>query len=284
MKKRGQAHLDMFFASSKKARHEEKNTSSNTLVSRLTTQQAWISPKEETHVTLKGADGPEDDPPKVSIWPAFLTMEESMALFDELKPQPNGCIEWKTMMIATRVGLKPAPRKTVFLTALPSAVYRFSGMDRPADPMPECLKEIMKRVAERVDEPQLNSCLVNYYEGNNCIHWHSDSEYDTRKKGMKDNTIIASLSVGMGHGSARRFELLHKKHNTSVGRGENGKLKKANDGEYHCYLLEPGTLLTMEGSMQKHWHHQVPPPSKSHLEEWSLEESARINITFRVFS
>lgn len=284
MKRTGQSQLDLFFGASKKARHEDTTVSCAKPPPGLTAQKMWVTPKEEMHMILKGGDNPDEEPPKVSVWPGFLTLEEARALFDELKPQSNGCIEWKTMMIATPVGLKPAPRKTVFLTALPSAVYRFSGVDREAAPMPECLKRVMGRVAEKVGEPQLNSCLVNYYEANNCIHWHSDNEYDTKKKGMKDNTIIASLSVGMGHGSARRFELLHKKHNNSVGRGENGKLKKANDGEYHCYMLEPGTLLTMEGSMQKHWNHQVPPPSKRHLAEWSLEESARINITFRVFS
>ena len=91
-------------------------------------------------------------------------------------------------------------------------------------------------------------CLLNlYHHGKESMGWHSDNESE-----LQANGSIASLSFG----AERKFMFKHK---------ESKKVITLN--------LEHGSLLLMQGSIQQHWMHQLPPMAKV--------KGARINLTFR---
>lgn len=125
--------------------------------------------------------------------------------------------------------------------------YTYSGTTKMALPWVEVLKEIRLRV-EAVCRTSFNSCLLNLYpSGEDGMAWHSDAERELRRNG-----VIASVSFG----AERRFQFRHKATKELV-----------------TLWLERGSLLIMEGAVQSHWLHRLPPTSQI--------KASRINLTFR---
>lgn len=125
--------------------------------------------------------------------------------------------------------------------------YTYSNTTKQALPWtPELIK--LKQLIENITGTQFNSCLLNlYHTGEEGMAWHSDDE-----KALGRNTVIASLSLG----AARKFSFKHK-----------------TSGEKKDIILEPGSLLVMQGATQTHWLHRLPPTK--------TVKNARINLTFR---
>jgi alkylated DNA repair dioxygenase AlkB len=125
--------------------------------------------------------------------------------------------------------------------------YRYSGTTKPGLAWtPELLT--LKSLAESLTGHTYNSCLLNHYhDGSEGMGWHSDDE-----KSIVGDSAIASISLG----AAREFRLKHKRTDERV-----------------SIQLDPGTLLLMAGSTQRHWLHSIPKTQKVH--------APRINLTFR---
>ncbi|MES2485239.1 MAG: alpha-ketoglutarate-dependent dioxygenase AlkB [Bacteroidota bacterium] len=111
---------------------------------------------------------------------------------------------------------------------------------------PELLE--LKQLVENISGTQFNSCLLNLYNnGDEGMAWHSDDE-----KALGKNTVIASVSLG----AARKFSFKHKQ-----------------TAEKRDTILDPGSLLVMQGTTQTHWLHRLPTTTKV--------KQPRINLTFR---
>lgn len=94
-----------------------------------------------------------------------------------------------------------------------------------------------------------NSVLANWYrDGQDSMGWHSDDE-----KELGPTPCIASISLG----AARKmhFRTVQKPH------------KRAS------VVLEPGSLLLMQGDSQALWQHQIAKSKRI--------QDGRINLTFR---
>jgi alkylated DNA repair dioxygenase AlkB len=125
--------------------------------------------------------------------------------------------------------------------------YTYSKTTRQALPWTDALLEI-KKIVDAASGCVFNSCLLNlYHSGEEGMAWHSDDE-----KALGTNTVIASLSLG----AARKFSFKHKK-----------------TSEKRDILLEPGSLLVMQGTTQTHWLHRLPQSTRV--------KQPRINLTFR---
>lgn len=125
--------------------------------------------------------------------------------------------------------------------------YTYSGVQKTALPWTPALLELKARV-ESASKQSFNACLLNlYHDGSEGMAWHSDGEQDLEKHGA-----IASLSLG----ASRKFSFKHIIAGTRID-----------------MLLEPGSLLIMQGETQQNWLHRLPPSRRIH--------TPRINLTFR---
>lgn len=125
--------------------------------------------------------------------------------------------------------------------------YTYSRITRQALPWTPELRAL-KRLAENQTGAAFNSCLANlYHSGLEGVAWHSDDE-----KTLRPEAVIASISLG----AERDFGFRHKRTKETL-----------------WLALEHGSLLTMEGSIQKNWLHRLPPRKRV--------KEARINLTFR---
>jgi alkylated DNA repair dioxygenase AlkB len=125
------------------------------------------------------------------------------------------------------------------------------------------IDEIFKTKLLGCNHPILNSSLINYYrDGNDCIKYHSDDE-----KVFGNNPTISMVTFG-SHRNLE-FKRIYRKD-------ENDHDFKINLTESHMnesFLIEPGSLFLMMGSVQKYYCHGV--------EKNSLIKEARYSITFR---
>ncbi|MDA9597042.1 alpha-ketoglutarate-dependent dioxygenase AlkB [Flavobacteriaceae bacterium] len=126
--------------------------------------------------------------------------------------------------------------------------YTYSGLTlKPHIMIPELL-ELLNQI-QVVSNDEYNSVLLNLYrDGADSNGWHADNEKELGK-----HPQIASFSLG-----ASRF--FHFKHR---------RIKE----EKYKMELHHGSLLLMEGAMQKNWLHQIPKTKKP--------MQPRINLTFR---
>lgn len=126
--------------------------------------------------------------------------------------------------------------------------YTYSGLTlKPHIMIPELL-ELLNQI-KVVSNHEYNSVLLNLYrDGADSNGWHADNEKELGK-----HPQIASFSLG-----ASRF--FHFKHR---------RIRK----EKYKMELHHGSLLLMEGAMQKNWLHQIPKTKKP--------LQPRINLTFR---
>lgn len=126
--------------------------------------------------------------------------------------------------------------------------YTYSGLTLQPNPMTAELLELLERM-QTVCYHEFNCVLLNLYrDGGDSNGWHADNEKELGKYPQ-----IASFSFG-----ASRF--FHFKHR---------QIKE----QRHKMELHNGSLLLMEGPMQKHWLHQIPKTKKP--------LQPRINLTFR---
>ena len=126
--------------------------------------------------------------------------------------------------------------------------YTYSGLTLQPNPMTKTLIELLNLI-QTVCQHDFNCVLLNLYRnGSDSNGWHADNE-----KELGEYPKIASFSFG----AARFFHFKHR------------KIKE----QRYKMELHHGSLLLMEGEMQKYWLHQIPKTKKQ------LEP--RINLTFR---
>ncbi|HSP10892.1 MAG TPA: alpha-ketoglutarate-dependent dioxygenase AlkB [Salegentibacter sp.] len=173
----------------------------------------------------------------------FFNSEKADFYFKKLKQE----IPWKQDKIKLFGKEHLQPRLSAFF-AEPDINYSYSGLKLKPNYFPETILKI-KKMVENFSEFEFNSCLANLYrDGQDSMGWHSDNE-----KELGRNPVIASVSFG-----AER--IFHLKNNADT------SLRKK-------IVLEHGSLLMMEGSIQHHWKHQLPKTRKI--------IGPRINLTFR---
>ena len=131
--------------------------------------------------------------------------------------------------------------------------YTYSRIRRKAHLWNQELNEIRKLI-EFETKNSFNSCLLNLYpRGSDGMGWHSDDE-----KELGPRPVIASLSLG----AARRF-LVRKRVRVSSERRASVAL-----------VLEPGSLLLMQGDSQRQLQHALPRTRR--------KIGLRINLTYRL--
>lgn len=125
--------------------------------------------------------------------------------------------------------------------------YSYSNQQLITHPFTPLISELKEKI-EKVTDFQFNSVLINLYrDGNDSNGWHADNEPE-----LGPDPIIASLSFG----TIRNFDL-----------------KNQLDGRKIRIPLENGSLLIMNGDIQKYWKHSIPKSKKIN--------TPRINLTFR---
>ena len=144
-------------------------------------------------------------------------------------------------------GKKIVTSRKVALYADNTTTYTYSKQTKQALAWtPELLQ--LKQIIEVKTAQTFNMCLLNFYQhGKESMGWHSDNESE-----LQANGSIASLSLG----AERKFMFKHKESKKVI-----------------TLILEHGSLLLMQGSIQQHWLHQLPAMAKV--------EALRINLTFR---
>lgn len=174
--------------------------------------------------------------------PHFYDRARANQLFETLRDE----IEWKqeSMFMYGRQVL--FPRLTAWYGDNDKP-YSFSGITLTPHSWTDALQQIREDV-EQLGNTRFNSVLLNRYrDGNDSISWHTDAE-----KELGRNPVIASVNFG----AERTFQLRHIK-----------------TGERIDILLQHGSVLTMQGTLQHFWQHQVPKTKKPLTD--------RINLTFR---
>ncbi len=155
-------------------------------------------------------------------------------------------VDWKNDELLM-FGKKIVTSRKVALYADNTTTYTYSKQTKKAlSWTPELLQ--LKQIIESKTTQTFNMCLLNlYHHGKESMGWHSDNESE-----LQTNGSIASLSLG----AERKFMFKHK---------ESKKVITLN--------LEHGSLLLMQGTIQQHWQHQLPPMANV--------VASRINLTFR---
>ncbi len=127
--------------------------------------------------------------------------------------------------------------------------YRYSGVERVAHPWPAGFAALLDRLEARTGA-RFSFALCNLYpDGEVGLGWHADDEHD-----LVRDAPIASISFG----ATRDF-----------------KLREGRSGSACMTVpLESGSLLVMEGTLQRHYQHCVPPRLRC--------QEPRLNLTFRV--
>ena len=173
----------------------------------------------------------------------FIEKELAETYFDYLL----NYVPWQLDHIKIFGKTYPQPRLTA-LYGNNGKTYTYSNITMQTVPFNKVLEEIKAQI-EPITKVEFTSCLLNLYRsGADSNGWHADDE-----KELGRNPVIASVSLGQ----ERYFHLKHKERR-----------------DLRCkILLEPGSLLIMQGSTQHHWLHQIPKSKKA--------LGPRINLTFR---
>ena len=179
---------------------------------------------------------------EVYLYKGFLSSDESQFYFSTLSEY----LDWQEEYIKIYGKQIKVPRLVCWYGD-PGANYRYSGVTHEPLPWTQELVVLRNKINELTGH-QFNSVLGNLYRGqNDSMGWHADKE-----KELGINPVIASLSLG----EARLFKLQHNKTKEIVD-----------------VILEPGSLLLMQGAIQHHWRHCVPKVKRA--------LAPRINLTFR---
>jgi len=125
--------------------------------------------------------------------------------------------------------------------------YNYSGIWYPDTPMPELIASLVTEVSSRVGHP-INNCLANLYpDGSSTMGFHSDSTAE-----LAPDSTVSVLSLGQAR--------------TLTFRRKDARKRLLE------YLLEPGSLLIMEPSVQALWQHALLK---------TADAGPRISLTFR---
>lgn len=125
--------------------------------------------------------------------------------------------------------------------------YTYSGETKSPLPWTDLVFSLKDEVERKTGE-SFNSCLLNlYHDGSEGMSWHRDNE-----SSIVANSMIACLSFG----AARPFHFKHLETRERI-----------------TTVLEPGSLLTMSGEIQRHWQHALPKSKRV--------SAPRISLTFR---
>lgn len=180
----------------------------------------------------------------LQYYPEFLDKDLSLGLMQSLIAE----VPWEQHPIKMYGKVLMTPRLTAWYGD-PQSGYAYSGTKFDPLPWSKSLATLRKKV-EDFTGFNFNSVLLNYYrDGNDSVAWHSDNE-----KELGAFPIIASLSLGQ----AREFQFR----------------SKADHRQKYSLQLGNGSLLLMQGNLQKDWEHRIPK-STSNMQP-------RINLTFRV--
>jgi len=126
--------------------------------------------------------------------------------------------------------------------------YKFTGMsNNNINEVPNIVKPYLDYVNKLDNRYNYNSVLINWYEGENYIGFHSDNE-----KSIKQGTDIYSLSFGEHR--VMRFKNIKTKQNTD-------------------YDLQHNEVIIMKYGCQELYQHSIPKSKKL--------TGKRINITIR---
>ncbi|GAA5988379.1 hypothetical protein JCM10908_003538 [Rhodotorula pacifica] len=178
-------------------------------------------------------------------------------------------------------------RKIAAFATDPALTVKYSGTEvQMSYDYPPLLRKIQDLVEERL-KVKFNHVMLNLYEnGQIYIGNHRDN---------RENRVIASLSLG----APRTFILTHDKPPPKASQAASAPTVAAefpasstepsssNDGltptsdppppppllYSHRFVLDSGSLVVMQGTMQQFWKHQVPKEKKV--------EKCRISLTFR---
>ena len=133
--------------------------------------------------------------------------------------------------------------------------YNYTGMEHEALPMPQQLQPFLEYAQTLYPDFTFNQILINWYQ--NGLHYigaHSDNT----KPLVKDSPIV-SISLGQ----ERLFRIKDKQTKTTI----------------KDIILKDKTVITMGGSFQTYYIHEVPKVTGKKGEQLGR----RINITFRAF-
>lgn len=187
-----------------------------------------------------------DDPERgcrVTYAPHFLATDEADALFDELHTRAPWRAEAPVMF-----GRAIEVRRKTCSFGEPGRRYRYSGLERSADPWPTPVAKLLGRL-EAAAGARFDYVLCNLYpDGAAGLGWHADDEDD-----LTPGAPIASVSLGAERDFAMR-----------LGTKGTACLNVA---------LGHGSLLIMHGATQAHYQHRVPPRTRC--------RTPRVNLTFR---
>ena len=174
---------------------------------------------------------------------AFLPPAEADACLASLLHE----VPWKQSEIRLYGRLVREPRLGCWMGD-PGAVYRYSGTVFRPEPWIAPVRAL-KQAVEAATGHAFNSVLLNLYrDGRDAMGWHSDDEPE-----LGPAPVIASVSLG----GVRRFLLRERRPGArSLG-----------------IALAHGSLLVMDGDLQRRYRHAVPRTAKP--------VAARVNLTFR---
>lgn len=202
------------------------------------------------------------DGARVVYYPRFLDKATADAMFEDfLKTIP-----WDEKDVYVEgVGWVPQPRLVAWMSSDKSFEYTYNSITlQPNKPTP-LLIELQRRIEAVTPGCQYDGTLINLYRnGKDSIAAHSDAE-DTLVSG----STIASISLG-----CERSFILRPKH--KVGSPTEIRVKH-------------GSLLLMEGTLQRHYVHEVPKDFKLCLTHYGPDkyglcdcpQTKRINLTMR---
>jgi alkylated DNA repair dioxygenase AlkB len=179
---------------------------------------------------------------EVYYFPSILTTQQCQYYLDALTHrifwQPDNIVMFgRTIVTKRHVAWYGDDRIT----------YRYAGHLKTARPWTDALRTL-KNIVQQHYPSVYNSCLLNlYHHGKEGMGWHQDNEPE-----IIQQSPIASLSFG----ATRAMQFRHR-----------------NTFERIACVLEPGSLLIMQGACQQHWQHRIPVDARV--------DSPRINITFR---
>lgn len=184
------------------------------------------------------------DEADVTYYPDFISQREATLVYKRLYEETP----WQQDDIKVFNKVYAQPRLTA-LYASNEKPYTYSNITMYPNAFTQALSKIKKNV-EAIAGVTFTTCLINLYRnGQDSNGWHSDNE-----KELGTNPIIASVSLG----APRNFKLR----------------KKRDHSQKAAIILEPGSLLLMQGQTQHTWQHQIPKTAKV--------VAPRINLTFRI--
>lgn len=184
------------------------------------------------------------DEADVIYYPEFMSPAEAAHLYEHLYKETP----WQQDDIKVFNKVYAQPRLTA-LYASNEKPYSYSNITMYPAVFTKALSDLKKKV-EAIAGVTFTTCLMNLYrDGQDSNGWHADNE-----KELGTNPIIASVSLG----APRNFKLR----------------KKGDHSQKAAIILEPGSLLLMQGKTQHTWQHQIPKTAKT--------IGPRINLTFRI--